>query len=127
MPGLTYDAGALIAAEANRADLWALHRRALRHRLGITVPAVVYAQVWRDGARQVNLSRLLAGCVVESFGENAARAVGRALALAGTADVVDAAVVVGAARRSDLVVTSDPDDLRHLADALGARLKLHVL
>ena len=43
-------AAALVATEANRADLWALHRRALRHRLPITVPGVVYAQVWRDGA-----------------------------------------------------------------------------
>jgi len=125
--GLTYDAGALVAGEANRADLWALHRRALRHRLPITVPAVVYAQVWRDGARQANLSRLLTGCVIEAFDENTARAVGRALAVAGTRDVIDAAVVVGAASRGDLIVTSDPNDLARLVEALGARVHLHTV
>ncbi len=40
--------------------------------------------------------------------------VGRLLAIAGTSDVVDAHVVVCARRTGRAVVTSDPDDLRHL-------------
>ena len=51
--GMTYDAGALLAAEANRRDLWAT--------------------------------------------------------------IVDATVVVGAATRGDLVVTSDPEDLQRIS------------
>jgi hypothetical protein len=39
--------------------------------------------------------------------------------------VIDATVVVGACARGDLVVTSDPDDLAAIADALGLRLELH--
>mgnify|MGYP007030409152 CR=1 FL=1 len=33
MPGLTYDAGALLAGEANSRTLWALHRRLLERGL----------------------------------------------------------------------------------------------
>jgi len=41
----------------------------------------------------------------------AAKAVGRLCGLTGTADVVDASVVLAARTRSDRVVTSDPADL----------------
>lgn len=39
MPGITYDTGALIAAERNNRRIWALHRRALEQgdQLGIWV------------------------------------------------------------------------------------------
>jgi hypothetical protein len=40
--------------------------------------------------------------------------VGRLLAAAGTADIVDAHVVVCARRSRHPIVTSDPDDLRSL-------------
>ena len=59
--GITYDARALLAAEANRVDMWALHRDALRHQVRPVVPAPVLAQAWRGGP-QHNLSRLLRGC-----------------------------------------------------------------
>lgn len=39
-------------------------------------------------------------------------------------DVVDVAVVEGALRRRDLVVTSDPDDLQAIANAAGRRLEV---
>jgi hypothetical protein len=45
-----------------------------------------------------------------------------ACGVAGTSDVVDAAVVVGAAARGDITVTSDPADLSQIADALGRTL-----
>ncbi|MBI1758391.1 MAG: twitching motility protein PilT [Actinobacteria bacterium] len=125
--GLTYGAGALVAAARDDRRVWAIHKAALRHRELIVVPAVVLAQVWRDGARQARLSQLLAGCEVEVFGGEMARAVGRLLAASGTTDVVDAAVVIAATRRADLVVTSDPDDLSGLATALGRSLRLHAV
>jgi len=124
MSGLTYDTGALIAAEANRRELWALHARSLQRGLRPNVPAGVLAQAWRGGP-QANLSRLLRGCRIEELTEQRARGAGVACASAGTSDVVDAAVVVGALARNDLVVTSDPDDLRRIADGLGRDLRLH--
>jgi predicted nuclease of predicted toxin-antitoxin system len=57
--------------------------------------------------------------------EDLARQAGRACAQAGTSDIVDATVAVLALARDDLVVTSDEDDLHHLASTLGRRLKIH--
>lgn len=124
--GVVYDTGALVAAERRNERLWYFHGSLLDERVRPVVPSVVLAQAWRGGP-QPNLSRLLKGCVVEALAENAARDVGRLLAAAGTADVVDAAVVVSAASRGDLVVTSDPDDLAKLADALGMSLALQPI
>src|SRR5439155_24807819 len=49
---------------------------------------------------------------------NDATRVGRLLAAIGTADVVDAHVVICARRSNQRVVTSDPDDLRALDSTL---------
>lgn len=124
MNGVTYDTGALIAAEANRRDLWALHALALRRGQRPIVPAGVLAQAWRGGP-QAALSRLLRGCRIEELSETRARSAGEACARAGARDIVDASVVVGALDRDDLVVSSDPDDLLRIANTLGGRLNLH--
>ena len=44
MSGLTYDTGALLAAEANDRRMWALHRRTLERLHTPTVPAATLAQ-----------------------------------------------------------------------------------
>ena len=122
MPGYTYDTGALIAAERNDRQMWVLHRQALDHGLKPTVPAGVLAQGWRGGP-QAQMSRLPLGCRIETLDETGARLAGAACALAGTSDVIDAAVVVGASDRDDIVITSDERDLQHIAAALGAALR----
>lgn len=104
------DAGALIAIE--RGDKRA--RGLLRQRLGpVIIPAPVLAQVWRDGARQARLAAFIdaRGTIVEPLDKLAAKAVGGILARSGTADVVDASVVVSARRHQALVLTSDAADL----------------
>ena len=63
--GVTYDAGALIAADHGERRMWARHRALLARRLVPTVPAPAVAQSWRGSARQVQLARL-AGCDVEA-------------------------------------------------------------
>ncbi|MGI9000541.1 MAG: hypothetical protein ACR2GH_02625 [Pseudonocardia sp.] len=98
----------------------------LARRIRPIVPSVVLAQAWRGGP-QPNLSRLLRGCVIEALAENAAREIGRLLAKDGSSDIVDAAVVLSAASRGDLVMTSEPDDLSRLSEALDVRLSLHVI
>jgi len=120
--GLTYDTGALIAAEANRRDLWALHACALRRGRQPVVAAGVLGQAWRGGP-QAALSRLLKGCRIETLNEARARAAGAACARAGTKDVIDASVVLGALARADVVVTSDVEDIERIASALGARVR----
>jgi predicted nucleic acid-binding protein len=124
--GVTYDAGALIAAERNSPSLWALHRRLLERGMRPTLSTVVLGQVWRGGP-QAQLSRLLRGCRIEPLSEPEARSAGVALAASAGRDLVDAAVVVTALARGDLIVTSDPDDLRSIATAIGRTVALHVV
>ncbi len=126
MPGITYDTGALIAAERSDDRLWRLHRRALERGIVPSVPAGVLAQGWRGGP-QPQMSRFLAGCRVEDLDEPRARSAGAACGLSETSDIVDAAVVVGAAARDDLVVTSDASDLSRLCHALGVELQVHEI
>jgi hypothetical protein len=122
--GVTYDTGALIAADRGERRMWARHRALLTRREVPTVPAPVIAQSWRGSPRQAQLARLLTGCEVESLDDGQARAVGALAARAATTDIVDTAVVEGALRRRDLVVSSDPDDLRAIASAADARLEV---
>jgi hypothetical protein len=121
--GLTYDTGALLAAEANDRRMWAIHARAITRSHIPTVPAGVLAQAWRGGPQPL-LARLLDGCDVDPLVEAGARLVGAALGRSGTHDVVDASVSVGALRRGDAVVTSDRDDIARMAQAVGRRLDI---
>ncbi|MGI8414480.1 MAG: type II toxin-antitoxin system VapC family toxin [Solirubrobacteraceae bacterium] len=114
-----YAAGVLIAADRNDRDVWADHR--VRLELGI-VPATtapVVAQVSRSG-RQAGLRRFLRGCEVVAFDPAQADAVGALLGAAGTADVVDAHVVLVAAASGATVLTADQDDLSVLSAQLAS-------
>jgi hypothetical protein len=126
MSGVTYDTGALIAAERGDRRVWALHLRALERGIVPTVPAGVLGQGWRGGP-QAQMSRMLSGCRVEDLDEARARSAGAACGVAGTSDVVDASVVVGAAARGHLVVTSDAGDLGRLRDGLRVDVRLQSL
>lgn len=123
MSGVVYDAGALVAGERGDRRLWADHRVRLEAGVVPIVPAPVVAQVSRS-PRQAQLRRLLRGCEVVALDESTAHAVGRLLGRSGTADIVDATVVTIAVAQEAEVVTSDPDDLSHLASAAGSRLVL---
>jgi len=61
------------------------------------------------------LAQVVNACFVESMEEGLAKVAGELLGRAKTSDVVDAAVVAGAARRGDVVLTSDPRNLRRLS------------
>lgn len=127
MAGVTYDTGALVAAERNDRAMWALHAGFLAEEVVPTVPAPVLAEAWRGGGRQASLSRLLAMCEVEPMSEDQARRVGVLAGKAAHDDIVDATVVEGAARRRDAVVTSNDTHMRTIAEAAGARLHIeHV-
>jgi hypothetical protein len=121
--GITYDAGALIAAERGERRMWARHRALLVLREVPTVPAPVLAQAWRGTSRQAQLARLIAGCDIETLDSARAKAAGTIASRARTTDIVDTSVVEGALRRRDLVITSDPGDLHAIADAVGQTLQ----
>src|SRR6516225_7728602 len=107
MAGVTYDTGALIAAERNNRRMWALHVGFLAAEVVPTVPAPVLAEAWRGGPRQASLARLLAGCDVEAMSADQALRVGELAGRANHDDIVDVTVVEGAIRRADeAIVTS---------------------
>ena len=116
MSGATLDAGALIAFERAKRSVVALVARALERGDSLAVPAGVVAQVWRDGARQARLVRLLGSDVTEVIGldDSTARAVGQLCGVTGATDVVDASVVLCARQRKHKIVTSDAADLRRI-------------
>ncbi len=124
MGGVTYDTGALVAAERNSRQIWALHAGYLAEEVIPTVPAAVLAEAWRGGSRQASLSRLLRMCDTEPMSEELARNVGVLAGKSGHEDVVDVSVVEGAVRRGDAVVTSNMTRIRKVADAAGVRLRL---
>jgi hypothetical protein len=116
----------LVALERGVLRAWMLHDQASAANVEPLVPVTVLAEAWRGGP-QPRLSRALRSCRTIDITEPIARAAGTLCGRAGASDVVDALVVVLAARLDAAVATSDPTDLRRLADAVGRKLKLHTI
>jgi hypothetical protein len=119
---LVLDAGALVAVERGDRDIAALLKRELlAGRVPLTHGGVV-AQVWRGGrGRQAQLARLLPGIDIAPLDDALGRRAGVLLGRARATDAVDAAVIATAAG-GDIVLTSDPDDLRGLAEAAAVHV-----
>ena len=110
--GLTFDTGALIALERRHQRMARVYATAVGDGIVITVPAVVVAEWWRgrSDAREM----VLRGVRVEDTTVAVARLAGEALAAATGATAIDALVMASAARRGDIVYTSDLADLERL-------------
>jgi hypothetical protein len=104
MGGVTYDSGALVAAERNNRAMWALHAGFLAEEAVPIVPAPAPA-----------------------LAEAQSRAVGVLAGKSGHDDIVDVTVVEGAVRRGDAVVTSNEDHIRLVARATRARMRIHTI
>jgi rRNA-processing protein FCF1 len=113
---IVLDTGALIAFERGAARMRALVREALSEGARIVVPAGALGQAWRGAARQAPLRALLKGptTVVPALDQVMAEAAGVLCGRTGTADVIDASIVLVARRDQAVVLTSDADDLRRL-------------
>jgi predicted nucleic acid-binding protein len=116
MPGVTLDAGGLIALDRNDRRVVVLLARARETGARVTIPATALAQTVRHPERQVRLARLIRQPTTDVVALDRVDAtnVGRLLAASETSDIVDAHVVICARRSQQQVVTSDPDDLRLL-------------
>ena len=125
--GVTYDTGALIAADRNDRAMWALHAGFLAEEITPTVPAPVVAEAWRGGSRQANLARLLALCVIEVMEEDQAKAVGVLAGKAAHDDIVDVTVAEGAIRRRDAIITSNPTHMRRITDSVRTRVHIEIV
>jgi predicted nucleic acid-binding protein len=110
-----------MAFERNDRRVRRLVELAAEHDRHLHVPAGVIGQVWRDGARQARLARLVKSGLldVRALDLDEARAAGVACGTTRTADVIDASVAILARRHRATVVTSDPEDLRRLDPGLA--------
>jgi predicted nucleic acid-binding protein len=121
MPGVTMDAGALIAVDRGDRRVLVLLARARETGAIVTVPATALAQAIRRPERQARLARLVRqrGTDVIGLDRLDATSTGRLLAASGTSDIADAHIVICARRASQPVVTSDPGDLRALDPSIS--------
>ncbi len=111
MIGLTFDTGALIALERRRQRIAQVYLEAVREDLAVTVPSPVIVEWWRG--RSAAREAILRGLRVERLDDELAKLAGEALAVV-DASPVDAVVMASAARRGDIVYTSDLSDLGRL-------------
>jgi PIN domain len=120
--GIVLDAGAFIALERRNATMVALVRRLVGAATPLVTSAGVVAQVWRGGGqRQVPIAYLLRRVQVVDLDRTVARLLGRMLGISGTADPIDAHIVLLARQRAWPVLTSDAADLH----AIDRTLELH--
>jgi predicted nucleic acid-binding protein len=112
MAGLTFDTGALMGLERRHHRIRRVFATAVRDDVRMTVPAVVVVEWWRG--RSDLADDILASVDVESMDEALAKAAGEALADVRTATPIDAVVMASAARRGDVVYTSDFEDMARL-------------
>lgn len=107
------DSGALIAIDKRDRRIGAMLRVLQRDRVPLHTSAAVVAQVWRDGRRQANLARVLAGVEIAALDDVASKRVGELLRASRTSDLLDAHVALSVKPRG-WVVTSDEADIKAL-------------
>jgi hypothetical protein len=118
---LILDTGALVAVDRGDRAMIARLRAAQQHSLDLRSNAMVVAQVWRDRhGRQAGLAQLLRAVDVRAISPLDGRQAGVLLGMTGTSDPVDATVVL-LASPGDRILTSDPQDLKALAEAAANR------
>jgi hypothetical protein len=110
------DAGALVAVDRRNRLVGAQLRVLQQQGTPIRVSSAVVGQIWRDGRKQANLARVLAGVGIEALGKDDGKRIGELLALSGSADIVDAHVAL-ITDHVGLVMTSDPGVIRKLLHA----------
>jgi hypothetical protein len=112
MAGLTFDTGALIGLERRGHRIRRVFATAARDNVRVTVPSAALVEWWRG--RTDLADDILAAVDVEPLDEDLAKVAGEALAIVRGATAVDAIVMASAARRGDVVYTSDFEDLSRL-------------
>ena len=120
------DAGALVAIDRRDREVGAQLRLLQQQGTPLRTSAAAVGQVWRDGRRQANLARVLAGVGTEALSKDDGKRIGELLARAGSADVIDAHVALLVAP-SDIVLTSDPGDIRALLQARGVSAHVQLV
>ena len=114
------DAGPLISVDRNRRAIASLMAAAIEADETLRTTEAIVAQVWRS-PQQANLAAALNALEVHtSFGNG--RHIGELMAKAQTSDPIDAHLAVLASRIHERLLTSDADDLDHLATYADIRV-----
>ena len=113
------DAVVLIAVDRDEPDAKDFIEAARLEGEPLRTTAPVVAQVWRDGSRQVRLSRFLPALDIRPFAAEHISLVGTLLRRSGASDVVDAHLLACAIHLDDTIITADLDDFTRLAAPLG--------
>jgi len=118
---IVLDTGAVIASESNDRAFTALLLAAQKQRSRILLPATVVAESWRGPGTSPLVGRLLK--TVDAFPHldvSSAKRTGDLLAKSQTVSIVDGNVVeVALTHIPATIVTSDPNDIRHLLQSAG--------
>lgn len=109
---ITFDTGALIALERKKQRTVQIFQTVLARGDDVTVPAAVVAEWWR-GRTDIR-DDILESVVIELLTPAIAKSAGEAQAVVSGATAIDAIVMASAARRGDVVLTSDVGDLERL-------------
>ncbi len=120
MTRLILDAGAFIGFERRTERVMALFKIAAETRSQLVTTSPIVGQVWRKGSRQAELARLLRAVDVRVVTEDSAREAGVLLGTTRTTDVVDA-LLANLCISTDVLITSDPIDLKVLTDSNRSR------
>lgn len=120
---LVLDTGALLALERGHHAMWTRMRSARDAGQAPVTHGGVVGQAWRGLPRQVRLARGLAMMEIRPLDADLGRRAGVLLARARMKDVIDAAIAL-LAESGDRIVTSDPDDIERLVDALGRDVEI---
>jgi len=120
---LILDSGALIALERGERLIWRRWSDAIAAGEPPICHGGIVGQVWRGGARQARLARVLRYVDVRPLDSALGRAAGALLSRVRQKDVIDAALVL-LAEDGDRIITSDPEDLAPLARAADLDVEL---
>jgi hypothetical protein len=126
MAALILDSGALIAIDRGDRRVGAALAAAALAGVDVVTSCACVAETWRQPARQAHLTRALQGIVERPLDPAAARLCGALLGRARVRDIADGAVAA-LARTDDVVLTSDPDDLRYLVAAAGTAARVEQI
>lgn len=118
---LILDSAAVIALSRGDQRARSFLARAVELDAEIYVPVAVLAETVRGGPRDATVQRVLKAVgSTEPTTEAIGRLAGKLLAKADRSDTIDAMIVAEAVDRGGArVLTSDPDDLRNLAQGLS--------
>src|SRR5262245_34667050 len=118
---LLLDAGAFVAYERGDLTVETIIEEAGERRVPSRTTTAVVAQVWRNGARQARLARLLKGVDELGLDSDASRRIGHLIGKAKCSDVVDGSIV-DIACSGDRILTSDPGDIQALVEVSGKQV-----